>query len=156
MYRTLTNTTIFGTYDIGRAVSTITFAPECPELRYIELGTMKLHALYPNYFGSNKYLDMVRRIGQGYEIWSTDIEECDLMQRAATFNDAFGATLCMVNQAAQLTDSPSRREKSHLGGGRRRMRTDAAAKTEDALSTKDAHEGIAYDMLDDEASRLQQ
>ena len=159
MYRTLTNTTIFGTYDVGRAVSRTTFAPDCPELAYIELGTVKLHALYPNYFHSNNFLQMVRRIGQGFEIWSTDIEECDMMQRAAVLNDGYGASLCMVAQAAKLTDSPSRREKSHLdGGGRRRTEGveeggDFAAKAHLRLGGKDAANANAE--WDDEASLLQ-
>ena len=52
MYGTITNTTIFGTYDIGVAVSKTTFAngadssnnlaiPGCPKLEYIELGTVE-------------------------------------------------------------------------------------------------------------------
>jgi hypothetical protein len=125
MYGTKTNTTIFGTYDSGKAVSKTTFAngqdlsntppiPGCPKLGYIELGTVKLHALYPNFFMSNEFLQMVRRIGQGYEVYSTDQEECDMLNKAAVFTDAYGATICMVAQAAQEDASPSRREKSHL------------------------------------------
>jgi hypothetical protein len=160
MYRTLTNTTIFGTYDAGRAVSRTTFAPECPELAYIELGTVKLHALYPNYFHSNEFLEMVRRIGQGFEIWSTDIEECDLMQTAAVLNDAYGASLCMVQPAAKMIDSPSRREKSHLTGGRRRMgieeeKGNAAAKVQQGGEVGGGTAAAAAAGWDDEASRLQ-
>ena len=125
MYGTKTNTTIFGTYDLGKAISKTTFAngqdlstdppiPGCPKLNYIELGTVKLHALYPNYFMSNKFLQMVRRIGQQFEVYSTDQEECDMLNKAAVFTDAYGATICMVEQAAQEDASPSRREKSHL------------------------------------------
>ena len=125
MYGTITNTTIFGTYDIGVAVSKTTFAngadssnnlaiPGCPKLEYIELGTVKLHALYPNFFMSNKFLEMVRRIGSGYEVYSTDQEECDMLNRASMFTDSTGATICMVSPSNRLTDSPSRREKSHL------------------------------------------
>jgi hypothetical protein len=129
MYRTLTNTTIFGTYDTGIAVSKTTFAngqdlttdpaiPGCPELNYIELGTMKLHALYPNYFMSNNFLQIVRRIGQNFEIYSTDQEECDMFNKASIFSDTYGATVCSVAPSARLTDSPSRREKSHLDKSR--------------------------------------
>ena len=125
MYRTNTTTTIFGTYDVGRAVSKTTFAngqdhsdaspvPGCPNLARIELGTVKLHALYPNYFMSNEFLQIVRRIGTGFPIYSTDQYECDLMNTAAVFTDAHGATICMVAPAARLDNSPSRREKSHL------------------------------------------
>ena len=125
MYGTKTNTTIFGTYDLGKAISKTTFAngqdlsanppiPGCPKLNYIELGTVKLHALYPNYFMSNKFLQMVRRIGQQFEVYSTDQEESDMLNKAAVFTDAYGATICMVEQAAQEDASPSRREKSHL------------------------------------------
>ena len=125
MYGTKTNMTIFGTYDSGTAVSKTTFAngqdlsntppiPGCPKLGYMELGTVKLHALYPNFFMSNEFLQMVRRIGQGYEVYSTDQEECDMLNKAAVFTDAHGATICMVAQAARLSASPSRREKSHL------------------------------------------
>ena len=124
MYGTKTNTTIFGTYDTAQAVSRTTFAngqdlseeaiPGCPKLNYIELGTMKLHALYPNFFMSNKFLQMVRRIGQKFEVYSTDQEECDMLNKAAVFTDTYGATICMVAQAAQEDASPSRREKSHL------------------------------------------
>lgn len=125
MYGTLTNTTIFGTYDTDQAVSKTTFAngqdmsdsppiPGCPKLTYIELGTVKLHALFPNFFMSNNFLQMVRRVGQEYEVYSTDQEECDILNKAAVFTDTFGATICMVAQAAQESASPSRREKSHL------------------------------------------
>ena len=125
MYDTKTNTTIFGTYDIGRAISKTTFAngqdttdnpaiPGCLKLNYIELGTMKLHALYPNYFMSNKFLQMVRRIGQTFEVYSTDQEECDMLNRASIFSDTYGATICAVTPSSRVTDSPSRREKSHL------------------------------------------
>ena len=133
MYKTRTNTAIFGTYEIGKAVSKTTFAngqdlsdnppiPGCPKLGYIELGAVKLHSLYPNYFMSNNFLQMVRRIGQSYEVYSTDQEECDMLNKAAVFTDTYGATICMVAQAAQEDASPSRREKSHLkshlAGGR--------------------------------------
>ena len=129
MYNTLTNTTIFGTYDTDKAVSKTTFAngqdlttdpaiPGCPELNYIELGTMKLHALYPNYFMSNNFLQMVRRIGQNFEVYSTDQEECDMFNKASIFSDTYGATVCSVAPSARLTDSPSRREKSHLDKSR--------------------------------------
>lgn len=129
MYGTKTNTTIFGTYDIGRAISKTTFAngqdtstnpslPGCPNLNFIELATMKLHALYPNYFMSNKFLQMVRRIGQQFEVYATDQEECDMLNRASIFSDSYGATVCAVTPSARTTDSPSRREKSHLAAYR--------------------------------------
>ena len=111
-------------------ISVTTFAPDCPKLGYIELGSVKLHALYPNFFASNDFLQVVRRIGQGFEIYSSDIEECDMLNRAAVFTDAHGASLCVVAQAARVTDSPSRREKSHLaefgGTGGRRLLEDVA------------------------------
>ena len=59
-------------------------------------------------------MEMVRRIGSGYEVYSTDQEECDLLNRASMFTDSTGATICMVSPSNRLTDSPSRREKSHL------------------------------------------
>ena len=49
-----------------------------------------------------------------FEIYSTDQEECDMLNKAAVFTEAYGATVCMVEQAAQEDASPSRREKSHL------------------------------------------
>ena len=153
MYRTLTNTTLLGTYDTGRAVSQTTFAPDCPKLGYIELGTFKMYALYPNFFHSNNFLEMVRRIGQGYETWSTDIEECTLMSKAAVFGDVYGASLCMVQPAARLTDSPSRREKSHLEGGGRLLRDSESFKTE--TLTAGSKVPMTYSEWDDEGSRKQ-
>jgi hypothetical protein len=126
MYRTQTNSTIFGTYDVGKALSKTTFAngqslsddaspvPGCPSLANIELGKVKLRALYPNYFMSNEFLQIIRRIGTGFPIYSTDQHECDIMNKAAVFTDEYGSTVCMVAPAARLVDSPSRREKSHL------------------------------------------
>ena len=33
---------------------------------------------------------MVRRVGQEYEVYSTDQEECDILNKAAVFTDTFG------------------------------------------------------------------
>merc|ERR1711916_70921 len=79
MYRTKLNTTIFGTYDVSNAISKRTFAPNCPKLNAIELGTTRLRALYPNYFASDKFLELIRRVGDTYKTISTDIEECDYL-----------------------------------------------------------------------------
>ena len=124
MYRTNISTDVFGSYDMLTAVAVTTFAPGCDALTDIELGVLKLRALYPNYFHSNDFLRIVNRVGQNREIITTDVAECDSLATGAVFTDSFGAFICIMSPGTQLVDAPSRREKSHLpqyqeGGGRR-------------------------------------
>ncbi len=128
MYRTNITTDVFGSYDTMKAIAVTTFAPGCNALKDIELGVLKLRALYPNYFHSNDFLKVVNRVGQDREVFTTDIAECDSLATGAVFTDAFGAIVCMMSPGNLLTDAPSRREKSHLPqyqGGRERRMVDA-------------------------------
>ena len=106
-------TDILGSYDSDDATSIITFAQNCPKLRYLELGTFVLYALYPNYFQSNNFFNIINRIGER-EMFKTDLKECDSLNRGAAFSEEFGAIVCQMSNANGLTDAISRREKSHL------------------------------------------
>jgi hypothetical protein len=125
MYRTNITTDVFGSYSVPLAIAVTTFAPGCNALTDIELGTLKLRALYPNYFHSNDFLSIVNRVGQDREVFTTDIAECDSLASGAMFTDSFGTIICLMSPGNLLTDAPSRREKSHLpdkqGGDRRSM-----------------------------------
>ena len=114
MYRTNMTTDVFGTYDVLTGTSDITFAPGCDQLAEIELGVLKLRALYPTYFHSTNFLQIVNRVGQDREKFTTDLVECDALSAAGLFTDTYGAAICTMSQANKLTDAPSRREKSHL------------------------------------------
>ena len=113
MYKTNINTNIFGTWDPAIAKAERTFAPNCPSLREIDLGSMKLRSLYPSTFDDSGVLNTVRRIGE-FQVWSSDLYECDLLGLSSIISDDYGSTLCLPTQGATLTDSPSRQEKGHL------------------------------------------
>ena len=95
MNGTLTNTSMLGSYDQGTGVSTITFAPDCLALRYLELGRLRIQSLYPNYFHSDEFFGIINRIG-AREIYSTDIAECDRLNGGAVFSELFGAIVCSM------------------------------------------------------------
>jgi hypothetical protein len=95
MNGTLTNASMLGSYDQGTGVSTITFAPDCLALQYLELGRLRLTSLYPNYFHSDEFFGIINRIG-AREIYSTDIAECDRLNGGAVFSELFGAIVCSM------------------------------------------------------------
>ena len=67
MNGTLTNHTLLGPYDYGKGRGQRTFAPDCPKLREIDLGYMKIRALEPdtlqNMSNIDDFLVRIRRVG---------------------------------------------------------------------------------------------
>ena len=120
MDNTLTNYTHLGTFDYDKASGSRTFAPDCPRLNQIALGKMEIRALQPGSMGvamtSSTILGRIRRVGT-FQVYSTDLEECDVLSKFSITDKSYGVTMCLPKQAAQEDDSPSRQEKAHLKGG---------------------------------------
>lgn len=125
---TKTNYTHLGPYDYGLGEGSRTFAPDCPKLREIDLGRMKIRAIEPDTLQDSSILVRVRRVGV-YLQYSTLMSECDLLfenEIIIEFDTVSSTTLCVPSQGARLADSPSRSQKDHLpgfngGNGRRRV-----------------------------------
>ncbi len=142
MDNSLTNYTHLGTYDYGKATGSRTFAPECPKLNQIALGQMEIRALQPGSMGTlmtgDTILGRIRRVGK-FQVYSSDLEECDLLSKFSITDKSYGVTMCIPKQAAQEADSPSRQEKAHLnqgGNGRRRLLTNDDDDTNDVVVVK--------------------
>ena len=124
MDNSLTNFTHLGEYDYDKALGERTFAPECPMLNQIMLGQMEIRALQPGSMGIAMNLDniltRIRRVGL-FQVYSTDLEECDVLSKFSITDKSYGVTMCLPKQDAQGTDSPSRQEKAHLGNNNGRL-----------------------------------
>ena len=120
MNGTLTNYTLLGPYDYGKGRGQRTFAPECPKLREIDLGYMKIRALEPdtlqNMSNIDDFLVRIRRVGT-FLTYSTTLQECDLLNQGEIILEMAGGsttTLCVPTQGAGLDQSPSTSQKDHL------------------------------------------
>ena len=150
MNGTSTNYTHIGPYDYGKGRGERTFAPDCPNLREIDFGRMKIRALEPdtlqNISNVDDYLLRIRRVGP-FMKYSTILSECDLLNQGEImieFDTVTTTTICAPTQGARQEliepknpvhppnppdpgpDSPSTSQKDHLeivqgGGGRRRL-----------------------------------
>ena len=114
MNGTLINSSHLGTFDIKTGTATVTAFPGCNQLRYLELGIFRLHVLSEENPDMKMLLSSVVRVGQQREIYTTDLNECDILSRSAMFNEDFGAAVCYMSNGNTLSDAPSRREKGHL------------------------------------------
>ena len=65
-------------------------------------------------------LTRIRRVGL-FQVYSTDLEECDVLSKFSITDKSYGVTMCLPKQDAQGTDSPSRQEKAHLGNNNGRL-----------------------------------
>ena len=76
-------------------------------------------------------LTRIRRVGL-FQVYSTDLEECDVLSKFSITDKSYGVTMCLPKQDAQETDSPSRQEKAHLGNSKGRLLegADEGAKTD--------------------------
>ena len=124
MDNSLTNFTHLGGYDYGKGLGQRTFAPECPKLNQIMLGQMEIRALQPGSMGIamdvDNILARIRRVGL-FQVYSTDLEECDVLSKFSITDKSYGVTMCLPKQDAQEADSPSRQEKAHLHNSKGRL-----------------------------------
>ena len=153
MNGTLTNYTLLGPYDYGKGRGYRTFAPDCPKLREIDLGNMKIRALEPdtlqNMSNINDFLVRIRRVGE-FLTYSTKLQECDLLNQGEIILELPGTsttTLCVPTQGAGLDQSPSTSQKDHLKSfsnpSRRLLDTDE----DQAMTSEEAHRVVEENVL---------